>query len=291
MPSPYAFRLALQSLRKDFWINLLSVLTIAAGLVIISVGGVVFYNVDLATRKLPERFTVIVYLDQSASREQIDQVNTSLKANPAVLSTTFISKEEALRGLKATLKNSDYVLEGIDENPLPDSFEVKLRREAIKAESAKSLAAEIRKMKGVGDVDYGEKFLSALHNLKTGVKVSGIVLAIVLSTGIVFVCYSTVKILFYRRTEEIETFKLLGATKGFIRAPFLIEGGVIGLAGGAAGLLAMYAFSTVVMAQVVRTMPIFASVIFPWNSLAFLPAVGLFLGVSGAAIALGRLKF
>ena len=71
-------------------------------------------------------------------------------------------------------------------------------------------------------------------------RTDGLVLVTILSTGIIFVCYSTVKILFYRRTEEIETFKLLGATKGFIRTPFFIEGAVIGACGGLLSLLCCF---------------------------------------------------
>jgi len=58
----------------------------------------------------------------------------------------------------------------------------------------------------------------------------GLILTMVTISGIIFICYSTVKILFYRRKEEIETLKLLGATRAFIRTPFVIEGGVIGVA-------------------------------------------------------------
>jgi len=113
----------------------------------------------------------------------------------------------------------------------------------------------------------------------------------ILSTGIVFVCYSTVKILFYRRKEEIETFKLLGATKGFIRTPFLIEGAVIGTAGGILGLLGIFAFYYLVILRLSVAMPIFKMILFPSDLFLPLPFIGMFLGITGAVIALGRLKY
>jgi len=291
MAVPYAGKLALQSLRKDKWINVLSMLTIFAGLFIISLSFFIFYNIDTATRNLPEKFSMVVYLEDSIPQDKIDQIAGSIRTKKPVSSVTFISQEEAFKELKATLRNSQYVLEGIDENPLPDSLEVKLRKEAVGSEAVKQLAGEIKKIKGVSEVDYGEKFLSTLHNIKNGVRIIGIILASILSTGIVFVCYSTVKILFYRRNEEIETFKLLGATKGFIRAPFLIEGAVIGLAGGISSLVAMFLLYHLVVVKLAVSLPVFNAVLFPARIFLSLPLIGMVLGISGAAIALGRLKY
>ena len=291
MPSSYAFKLAMQSLRKDKWINLLSMLTIFAGLFIISISFFVFYNIEIATRNLPEKFSMVAYLDTNLSQEKIDQVISTLRSKRAVSSVKLIPRDEAFRELKGTLKNSQYVLEGLDENPLPDSLEVKLRKDAMGADSVKQLAEETKKIKGISEVDYGEKFLAILQNIKAGVKITGLVLAIILCTGIVFVCYSTVKILFYRRTDEIETFKLLGATKIFIRAPFIIEGAAIGITAGITSLAAVFVLHHFLFLKLIISIPLFKTVLFPSGFFLFLPLIGMFLGIFGAAIALGRLKY
>jgi cell division transport system permease protein len=232
-----------------------------------------------------------VYLDTNLSQERVDQVISAVRSKRAVSSVKFISRDEAFRELKSTLKNSQYVLEGLDENPLPDSLEVKLRKDAMGTDSVKELAEETKKIKGISEVDYGEKFLAILQNIKAGVKITGLVLAIILCTGIVFVCYSTVKILFYRRTDEIETFKLLGATKGFIRAPFIIEGAAIGLTAGLTSLAAVFVLHHFLFLRLIITVPLFKTVFFPSGVFLFLPLIGMFLGIFGAAIALGRLKY
>jgi len=291
MSVPYAFKLALQSLRKDKWINLLSMLTIFAGLFIISLSFFIFYNIEAATRNLPEKFSLVVYLEDTLPREKVEEVVASFRSRREVASVTYISKEEAFRELKATLKNSQYDLEGIDDNPLPDSLQIKLRKDAMGSEPVRQFAEATKKIKGVSEVDYGEKFLSTLHNIKNGVRIVGIILAVILSTGIVFVCYSTVKILFYRRNDEIETFKLLGATKGFIRAPFLIEGASIGTAGGLTSLVALYLLQHLVILKMAASVPFFKTLLFPSSIFLSLPLIGMFLGISGAAIALGRLKY
>ncbi len=291
MSLPYGATLALQSLRREKWINLISVLTIASALLIISIAVFVVYNIDAATRSLPERFSMVLYLDDDIQKDRVDGIISTLRRNSAVRSVRYIPKDEALRELKAVLKNSTYVFEGLDENPLPDTLELKLRKEAVGPEAARKLSDEALRIKGVREVDYGEKFLATLHSLRTGAKTVGIVLIVILSTGIVFVCYSTVKILFYRRKDEIETFKLLGATRAFIRAPFLIEGGAIGLAGGLIGLIGIFAFYYAVLLRLSVSMPVFKAVLFPSGLFLFLPGVGIFLGVTGAAVALGRLRY
>ena len=287
----YALILAFQSLIREKWINLLSVLTIASGLLIISLALFTVYNIDAATKNLPERFSMILYLDNDIQKEKVDAAIGLLKKNSAVLSVRYIPKEEALKELKATLKNSSYVFEGLDENPLPDAIEVKLKKDAVGQETVRTFAGEVMKIPGVKEVDYAEKFLSTLNYLRVGMKTIGLILIASLGAGIVFVCYSTVKILFYRRNEEIETFKLLGATKAFIRTPFLVEGALIGTSGGVVSLLGIFAFYYIVLLRLSVSMPIFKAILFPADLFLVLPFVGAFLGVTGAAVALGRLKY
>ncbi len=287
----YAFKLAFQSLTREKWINLLSVLTIASGLLIISLALFTVYNIDAATKNLPERFSVLLYLDNDIQRSKADAVLDTLRRNSAVRSVRFIPKEEALKELKTTLKNSSYVFEGLDENPLPDAIEVKLKKDVVGQEAVRKFAGEVTKIPGVREVDYAEKFLSTLYHLTVGMKTIGLILVTSLGAGIIFVCYSTVKILFYRRNEEIETFKLLGATKTFIRMPFLIEGALIGTCGGIVSLLGIFAFYYVVLLRLSVSMPIFKVILFPSDLFLVLPFAGLLLGVTGAAIAIGRLKY
>jgi len=291
MIAPYALKLAIQSLLREKWINLLSVMTIAAGLLIISISFFALYNIDVATKKLPEKFSLTAYLDKNLQRDQLDSVVDAFRKKKTVLSVRYISKDEAMKELKSSLKNSDYILEGLEENPLPDSLEIKLKSNEVGAETVQQFAREAMKIKGVAEVNYGEKFLSTLETIKKGVKAVGMFFAVILSTGIVFVCYSTVKILFYRRSEEIETFKLLGATKGFIRTPFLIEGAVIGACGGLLSLLGCFFLYYTFLLRLSMTMPVFKAILFPSNLFLPLPVLGMLLGLAGAVIALGRLRY
>lgn len=287
----YSLRLAIQSVWREKWINLLSVLTIAAGLFMITLTFFSVYNMDLATKKLPEKFSMMLYLNDGLSEQDTGNIIAILKKNNAVDQVRFISKDKALEELRGVLKSADYVLEGINENPLSASIEIKLKQESVSLPSVKKLAADIKKVKGIEEVEYGEQFLNSIHSIKAGAQTLGLLLISIMSTGVIFVCYSTVKIMFYRRKEEIETFKLLGATRGFIRAPFVIEGGMLGACGGLVSMLGAIAFYYALFYKLALTMPIFKIVVFPSEIFVALPFVGLMLGISGAIIALGRIRF
>jgi len=287
----YSLRLAFQSLWREKWINLLSILTIAAGLFMIMLTFFVVYNIDLATKRLPARFSVMIYLDDGLTEKDTKDVMAALKKTDAVEQARYIPKDKALQELKGVLKNADYILEGMGENPLSSSIEIKLKKESVNIASVKKVAADIKKIKGVSEVEYGEQFLNSIHSIKGMAQGGSLSVIILMSAGVIFVCYSTIKIAFYRRKEEIETFKLLGATRGFIRAPFVIEGGMLGICGGLASMGAAFAFYSVLFYKVALTIPVLKILVFPMETYPALPAAGLVLGIGGAVIALGRIRF
>jgi cell division transport system permease protein len=287
----YSFRLAVQSMRHDGWINFLSVLTVAVGLLFTAITLLTVFNISLATKDLPEKFSIMLYLKEDLPRQDIETLMKTALKDPSVDKVKYITKEEAWKELKASLKNTDYILEGVGENPLPDTVEIKLKSETISPETVKKLTANLKEIKGVSEIEYGEKFLTSIYSLSMGIKTIGAILIIIMSAGTLFVCYSTVKILFYRKNREIETCKLLGASKGFIRAPFIIEGAVIGLSGGVLSLIGILILYYIVLLKVSFVFPIFKSFIFPLNMSFALPAAGLLLGITGALFAIGRIRY
>lgn len=291
MAFQYAFRLAVRSILHEKWINLLSILTMAAGLLFTAITILSVYNVDVATRRLPEKFSIMLYLKDNLSPEELEKVMNTTRKDSAIKTVKYISKDDAIKELKTTFKDTDYLLEGLGENPLPDSIEVKLKNDAVGPETVKRLTAMLSGIEGIDEIEYGEKFLSSLYSIKVGMNTIAIVFVVIMSAGMIFVCYSTVKILFYRKNEEIETYKLLGATKGFIRAPFIIEGAVIGLCGGLLSFIGILSLYYTVILRPSLTIPLFKAIVFPTDIAIFLPLVGLIIGMAGAAIAIGRIKY
>lgn len=287
----YPVRAAFQSLYHERWINLLSILSMATGLLIIAISLISLYNIDLFSKKLPERFSMVAYLKDDLSVADKDNIISSIKKNEIVKGVRYISKDDALRELRSSLKEADYVLEGLRDNPLPASIEVRLKKEAVSPEAVKKFVSSLKKINGIEDIQYGEKFLISLNSIKSGLEIMGLIIASVMTAGTVFISYSTVKILFYRRREEIETMKLLGAKGGFIRIPFLIEGGLIGFMGGIVSMVFILIFYYAVYVRLGYTIPLIKSTIF-YPAMSFpLPVLGLFIGIIGALIAIGRIRY
>lgn len=293
MITGYSFRFALESLKKEFLINLMAALSAGVGLFLVAIVILVFYNMNSITKKLPEKLTIILYLKDNATKEQRERLLMELKENPRIKSVRLISKEQALDELKRKLKDSSFLMEGLDENPLPDSVEIRLRQEDFNEVAINSLLQELRARPEIEDIDYGKELMESMIVIKKLFESFGLAFFLIMVAGIIFNFYTTVKILFYRRKEEIETFKLLGASRGFIKAPFLIEGAVIGVAGGLMASLAiagLYQALEILSGKIPFISSFVLSAQIPYFIVALLLAGGL-LGIAGAALSIGRIRY
>lgn len=291
MQFPYPMHVALQSIWREKWINLLTVLAVGASLLMVTLMYFALYNLDQITGKLPERFSISAYLKEGLSTQEIDALIAQIKKKEYVAEVKLIPKEQALEELKKAVADIGSVLEGMQDNPLSSSLEVKLRQEYVSATSVKKIAEGLRTLPGVDSLYEGEKVAETIAHLKYSVMVVGLALFSIISFGVVFVIYSSVKNLFYRKRDDIEILKLLGATAWFIRGPFLMEGGVIGLFGGLFGLLGAYACFFLMTTQLSSQMPMLKLLVFPHAIMVALPLVGLVFGIVGAIIAIGRIRF
>ncbi|RMG02879.1 MAG: ABC transporter permease [Nitrospirae bacterium] len=287
----YSVKLALKSLWREKWINLLSVLTISVGIFVLSTVSLLLLNLELASRRLPEKFTITIFLEDNASSRDVMRVRRLIERSDMVEKVDFISKEEALEDLKKALKDSAYILEGLDKNPLFPTFVLKLHKEGFDSEKVEKLIKEIRGMRGVEDIVYGEEFLGVMSRMRLMLKLLVGALITLFFIATVFVCYSTVKILFYRRKEEIEIFKLLGATGGFVRFPFLVEGGLIGLLGGACSTGLLFGLIEIARHFAFEGINFLPGVHLTVPFIVIQPVFGMILGLLGSAIAVGRVKF
>jgi cell division transport system permease protein len=287
----YTLKTAFQGLWNNRWMNILCTLTIATSLFLISIAGVGYLNIKKITSKLPDRFAITVFLNEDLEEDRIRVIMTQVKGIAAVKKLTYISREDGLKDLKRSLGDAAYILEGIEGNPLPAAFEIIATRSAVTSNGIKALAKNILAIEGVDDAYYPPKLLRVVSTASKYADTAGAAIIILLGIAGLFVSYSTIKILFYSKENEMHTLKLLGATKGFIRAPFIIEGAIIG---GTAGLLSFAAFASIyafVFLKLVKQYPLVKELYIPIQMLPAIPAIGLTVGVIGALIAIGRIRF
>ena len=289
----YCLQTAVKNLGREKWINILTVLTIAVGLMILGAFILITLNLDSTIKQWSRGFGLVVYLKDDISANEENLMNEFFTKDSDIIEIKYISKDIALKELQQTSGPMNSILEGFKENPLPASFELKLKVEALDPIRIKLKASRIRQLSGVDDVQYGEKWLSSLNTMTKGMKIITAVLGSIIFVAVAFATYSTIKILFYRRAEEIETLKLLGATRSFIRLPFLLEGIFVGTCGGIisiSGLLAVYYFMT---SKIIDFLPSLKGMMmfFPPEMYPVAPLAGAVMSLVGSFLAVGKIRY
>jgi len=287
----YSIKTAFKSLIDEKWINLLCVLTVASSLIIIILMGLFLFNIERLADKLHERYGMVVFLDERLTENEIRSLLSTLQSREEVSSVRYISKESAMKELKEHLKEMSYIFDGLDVNPLTPAVELNIKKKYINAKNIKDLSNDLQKINGIDEIYSAEKIAESINYFYRSLTNLGLIIMITLTSGVIFVIYSTVKILFYRRKEEIEIIKLLGATKSFIRMPFLIEGSIIGFTGGLISIIVSFLFYFAITYRLGSVFPFVETLIFPTEAIFVFLIIGALLGIIGAFIAVGRLRF
>lgn len=226
---------ALKGARRG--ISLMSLSTIVASFFILGSLALVFVNLDYLSRSLVSRVEIRVFLKNGLSPSQIKNLQSKLEALPEVKSLDFISKDEGLKALKAQLKDKQFLFDVLEENPLPDAIDIKLKD----PRKAASLAGTIEAFAGVESVNYGKGFAEALFAATRFIGVIAVAFFAIMTSLLVFIIGNAVRLSIFSRRREIEIARLIGATDWFIRWPFILEGIVIGMSGAAISCLVLYA--------------------------------------------------
>lgn len=289
----YSLQTVLKRLWIEKWINLLTILSISIGLLILSAFVTVTLNLDSVLKRWAKSFGVVVYIDENLSRAKERSLQEYFQKDPDMLEVKYISKEQAFTELRKTLGADTKILRELKENPLPSSFELKLKKELLEPELVKRKAEQIKRVNGVEEVQYGEKWLSSLNTISNVMKISASFLGGAVFIAIIFITYNTIKIFFYRRKDEIETLKLLGATRHFIRLPFLMEAMFFGIVGGIISSLALYGIQSLITFKGIQFLPSIRTIIvsLPFQVYLTVPLAGALMSLIGCFIAVGRIKY
>ena len=289
----YSIQTVMKSFWREKWINLLTILSISIGLSLVTTFIMITFNMDSVIQRWAKNFGLVVYLNDNITNEEEKTLERRFSQDVEIAEVKYISKELALKELHATLGENALILKGLQENPLPSSFELRLKSSLLKPELVKHKAEQIETMAGVEEIQYGEKWLSSLYTISKSMKLGAIVIGGAIFIAITFITYSTIKIYFYRRKDEIETLKLLGATRGFIRLPFLLEGLFMGILGGVISSLAIYGIYSFTSLKVVEFLPsikLFMASL-PVQVYILVPLAGAAVSVIGSFIAVGKIRY
>lgn len=231
---------AVRGLRANSIVNLLAVGTIGMAMLIVSFFLLVFFNVQGAVNALGDRIEMSVYLKDGLTANEKDFLFSRLKTELGVTKVVYLSKAEALALLKKELKGQEALIQGLGDNPLPDSYEINIDHRYAEAPRLEAMAKKFSAYPGVADVSYGKQGAELLTGLYKAITYGGTALAVLLGVSVVFIISNSVRLALYSRGQEIELMQWIGATRGFIQGPFLIEGMLLAILGSglAIGVLA-----------------------------------------------------
>jgi cell division transport system permease protein len=191
------------------------------------------------------------------------------------------------------LGSNAMILDVFKESPLPSSFELKLRSSSLDPVHVKEKAEQIQRLEGVQEVQFGEKWLASLNTIAKTIKIGSILFGTAIFIAVTFITYSTIKIFLHRRKDEIETLKLLGASKSFIRLPFLIEGLFIGAMGGLLSSLIILGSYSFIVYKLVEFLPAIKFVMSSLPVMIYLaiPVGGAMMSLVGSFVAIGKIRY
>lgn len=214
--------------------GLASVGSITAVLIILGMVLIIILSINNVVVETKNKFDEIqIYLEDDIESEKMAEIEDKLKSSEGVTDVYFESKDEALEMMKKDWGEESYLLEGLEENPLPNSYIVKLKD----IEYADNVASKLEGIDGIEDVKYYKDVIEKLLAAANYIKVGGMIIIAILMFISVFIISNTIKITVTARKREINIMKYVGATNGYIRGPFVIEGIILGLVGAGLSIL------------------------------------------------------
>lgn len=274
-----AVREAWRSARRAPLLSALSVATIAFSLFAFGMFGLVALNIREALQQLEERVEIRVFLDDDVSSAAAVELMDRVKLMPEVAQVDYISREEALSRARAELGEFRDVFEA---DFLPTSVEVRLHEGHRNPTTLERVVVQLESERGVEEVRYGEDWVQQLHDIRKLATGIGIALGGVFALIAVIIIGATIRMSVLSRAREIGIMRLVGATDWFIRRPFLLDGLIKGVLGGALALLMTWGAHLAINRLVIET------VFFDWRTAAFGVAAGATLGLFGSALSVGR---
>jgi cell division transport system permease protein len=275
----YSLDEAMHSLWRGRQSGLVSTATIALALFVLGAFLLVTANLERLASEWSTAAEMSVFLSDDATPDQQRVVAAALAPGRVVASTEYVSKADALARFRQTFSELAGSVDSLGENPLPASFDVRLRAGSTGAD-LDALAARLRPIAGVADVRYDRQWLNRLQSAIGVVRGVGLALGIILTVAAALTVANVVRLALYARRDELEIMQLVGAPQIYIQGPFVLEGVLHGGFGAAAALAGL---AVAFLALRGRYLDPLASAL-TLSSVRFLPAEACLLLVVGGMV-------
>jgi len=232
----YFIREAYTSLRTHQASTLIGIVTTAFTLTSFGIFLLLYHNVHNILGRVQHNIQIIVYPKDALEPGKLQDLQQAIKADPVVDSLTFISKQDALTEFKRQFPEEVYLLEGLGESPFPASLVLTIAAKTPTTDMIAKLVNRLQHNPDIERVRYNRDWIERLTILIAYMELGALVVGGILALASITIIANTVQLAFHTRQQEIEILRLIGATSLFISIPYLIEGAILGAAGGGVAL-------------------------------------------------------
>jgi cell division transport system permease protein len=275
-------REALLAFRRAPLLSALSVTTIAFSLFVVGLFGLVAVNLERALRDVAERVEIVAYLLPGTPIETVTLGVQDIAAFPEVQSATFVTEDQALARARGELVEFRDVLRELERNPLPASIEIKLKPAARDADHVNDVADRLKSFGFVDDVRFGRDWVEKLDRLRQIAAAVGLVVGTAFAIVAIIIIGTTIRMAVMQRSREIAIMRLVGATDGFIRRPFLLQGAIKGMLGGVIAVGLSFAAYTLINRWLIQ------ATFFSREQALAIVGFGTLIGLLGSSTSVGR---
>lgn len=276
----FTLKQGIVNIKRNWMFSLASILTMAACIFLVGVFYSIVNNVDNIAHKVEQEVPITVFFNEGTTQEQIDQISAMISQRPEVEKVEFTSADQAWEDFKEEYFQGSDAAEGFrDDNPLVNSANLAVYMNQIEMQG--ELVSYIQGLDQVREVEQSEEAANTLGSFNRLVSYASLVIIVLLIVISVFLISNTVSVGIAVRKEEIGIMKYIGATDGFVRAPFVLEGMVLGLIGAAIPLTTLYFLYNTAVEYVLTRFNVLTGVV------EFIPVANIYRVLVPISVALG----
>ena len=238
---PYSLREALAAFRRAPVLTGLSAAMIALSLFVVGLFGVAAHNIRVVLDQVESRVEIVAYLRDDAPTEGVEALEAEIGAMEQVREVIYVSRAQAMELARQQLRDFETIFTELDTNPFPASLEITLHPGLRSSRVVRDIADRVRTYPFVEDVRFGQDWLDKVYLLRRVAAAAALVVGGAFAAVASLIISSAIRLAVFARRDEIAIMRMVGATNGFIRRPFLLEGLLTGALGSLLALPATYA--------------------------------------------------
>lgn len=265
-------RRALQDMRSNRMLSLVTISTFALSILIVSSAMLFFANMGDIMDGWRQGIRVMAYLQEGLNAADRSTLKVRMESLYGVQQADFVPKDQALERLRTQMGRQTSILDNLDSNPLPDAYEIQMIAASQSWDKVEQLAIALEKLEGVSEVEYGQRWIKRIINIFNLFQLTGTVMGGLFFMAAIFIVGNTVRLVLYSRREEVEIMRLVGATERFILAPFYFQSLIQAALGGIIGLAALFMMYMLIQSRISADM---ATVLFQPRFLSPLTLLGI----------------